>query len=87
MNRSLPDAQLAPFVDALLRRIAGFEKHAVAGSKAFVDEVSLPPDTVKACFTSVQQPGTRARASSLLERGLQTRSEAEMTLGSAVAKT
>lgn len=89
INRALPDAEIEAFVDALARRIASFEKHAVAGAKALMDEVSLPADAVfppalSAFFESVTHPGTRARAVSLLEQGLQRRTETEMELGRAV---
>jgi enoyl-CoA hydratase/carnithine racemase len=44
VNRVLPDAGLAGFVDAFARRIAGFDKTAVVGTKALLDFASLPPD-------------------------------------------
>lgn len=91
VNRALPDADLEGFVTALATRIAGFEKHAIVGAKALLDEVSLPPDAMfppalKAFFTSVTDPGTRARTSALLQSGLQKRSPVEMSLGRAVAE-
>jgi len=89
INRAVPDNEMEAFVDALARRIASFEKHAIVGAKALMDEVSLPTDAVfppalSAFFKSVAQPGTRARAVSLLEQGLQRRSATEMELGRAV---
>src|SRR5881394_1479145 len=42
VNRSLPDAELDGFVDALARRIASFDKQAVAATKHLVDVASLP---------------------------------------------
>jgi enoyl-CoA hydratase/carnithine racemase len=89
INRAVPDNEIEGFVDALALRIASFEKHAIAGAKALMDEVSLPTDAVfppalSAFFESVAQPGTRARAVSLLEQGLQRRSATEMELGRAV---
>jgi enoyl-CoA hydratase/carnithine racemase len=44
VNRVLPDAGLAEFVDVFARRIAGFDKTAVAGIKSLLDVASLPPD-------------------------------------------
>jgi enoyl-CoA hydratase/carnithine racemase len=44
VNRVLPDADLAAFVDAFATRIAGFDKTAVAETKALLDVASLPPD-------------------------------------------
>src|ERR1700752_1825724 len=41
INRSLPDAELDGFVDALARRIASFDRRALAASKLLVNEASL----------------------------------------------
>src|ERR1700719_4887530 len=43
VNRSLPDAELDGFVDALATRIASFDKWAIANTKRLVN-ASLPPD-------------------------------------------
>src|SRR6202043_3216282 len=44
VNRSLPDAELDGFVEALAMRIASFDKQAIAETKRLVDVASLPPD-------------------------------------------
>src|SRR6266550_1409829 len=44
VNRSLPDADLDGFVDALAARIATFDKQTIADTKRFADVASLPPD-------------------------------------------
>ena len=90
VNRTLPDAEIEAFVDALAQRLASFEKHALVGAKTLMNDVTLPPDTVlpsalTAFFTSVAHPGARARSAALLERGLQRRSDVERRLGKAVA--
>ena len=56
-----------------------------------MNEVTLPPDTVfqhalSAFFASTVHPGTRARGSALIKRGLQRRSDLELNLGRAVAE-
>jgi enoyl-CoA hydratase/carnithine racemase len=89
VNRALPDAELSGFVDTLAKRIAGFEKYAIAGAKALLDEVSLPPNTVfppalTAFFSTASQPNTQKRIASLLQRGLQQRSELELSMGPAL---
>lgn len=89
VNRALPDAELRPFVDRLAKRIAGFEKYAIAGAKRLLDEASLPPDeafaaALDAFFASSAQPATRRRIESLVGQGLQTRSEVELELGRTV---
>jgi hypothetical protein len=43
VNRSLPDAELDGFVDALARRIGSFDRRALVAAKHLVNEVSLPP--------------------------------------------
>jgi len=44
VNRSLPDADLDGFVDALATRIATFDKQTIADTKRLVNVASLPPD-------------------------------------------
>ena len=90
VNRALPDAELDGFVDALARRIAGFEKEALVAAKRFVDETSLPddalfPPALDEFFRSVARPETKTRMSRLLAAGLQTRSAVEFDLGKQVA--
>jgi enoyl-CoA hydratase/carnithine racemase len=86
VNRALPDAELAGFVDTLAARLASFDKRAIAETKGFVDELSLPDDAVfpralESFFKSVGRPETRARTIALVEGGLQQRSETELSLG------
>jgi enoyl-CoA hydratase/carnithine racemase len=76
VNRSLPDAELDGFVDALARRIASFDRRALAAAKHLVNEVSLPPsDRLLAAFTSfgtaLGWPSAQNRIRAVLERGLQ----------------
>ena len=44
VNRALPDAKLDQFVEKLARRIASFDKWAIANTKRLVNAASLPPD-------------------------------------------
>jgi hypothetical protein len=44
VNRSLPDGELDRFVDALAKRIASFDKWAIANTKRLVSAASLPQD-------------------------------------------
>jgi enoyl-CoA hydratase/carnithine racemase len=76
VNRSLPDAELDGFVDTLARRIASFDRRALAAAKHLVNEVSLPPfDRLLAAFTSFGMalgwPEAQSRIRAVLERGLQ----------------
>jgi enoyl-CoA hydratase/carnithine racemase len=92
INRAVPDAEIEEFVDSFALRLASFEKHALVGAKALMNEVTLPPDTVfqhalTAFFASAAHPATRARGASLIKRGLQRRSDTELRLGQAVAES
>src|ERR1700751_5418199 len=42
VNRSLPDTELDGFVDALARRVASFDRRAIAAAKNLINQVSLP---------------------------------------------
>jgi enoyl-CoA hydratase/carnithine racemase len=76
VNRSLPDAELDGFVDALARRIASFDRQALAAAKNLVNQVSLPPaDRLLDAFTSfgaaLTWPEAQQRIQAVVERGLQ----------------
>ena len=76
MNRSLLDAELDGFVDALARRIASFDRRALVAAKHLVNEVSLPPfdhllDAVTSFGTALGWPEAQNRVRAVLERGLQ----------------
>ena len=67
VNRSLPDAELDEFVDALATRIASFDKRAISETKRFVDVASLPPDYEIApewdvCLASIMRPAAQKRS-------------------------
>ena len=70
VNRSLPDAELDGFVDALASRIASFDKWAIANTKRLVNAASLPPDVEIAAgwdtCMAFDRPASRARAGSKL---------------------
>jgi hypothetical protein len=90
VNRVLPDAGLAGFVDAFATRIAGFDKTAVADTKALLDVASLPPDEefapgLAAFFRTSGRPEGAARVGYLFDRGFQTPDGVERDLGRAVA--
>ena len=85
VNRSLPDAELDGFVDALAARIASFDKWAIANTKRLVN-ASLPPDVEiaagwDACMASVVRPATQAGLKALFEQGFHTPGDAEDRLG------
>jgi enoyl-CoA hydratase/carnithine racemase len=76
VNRALPDAELDGFVDALARRIASFDRRAIAAAKKLVNQVSLPSadcllDAITSFETALTWPEAQQRIQALLERGLQ----------------
>jgi len=76
VNRALPDAELDDFVDTLARRIASFDRRAVAAAKNLVNQVSLPSaDRLLEALNSFQAAlgwtETQQRIEALLKRGLQ----------------
>src|ERR1700736_20063 len=91
VNRALPDAELDAFVNALVTRIASFDKWAIANTKRLVNEASLPPDVEMragwdACMASVKRPVAQERIKSLLEQGLQELGDTEDRLGFSVGQ-
>ncbi|PTR30803.1 enoyl-CoA hydratase/carnithine racemase [Luteibacter sp. OK325] len=85
VNRSLPDAELDGFVDALARRIARFDKQAIADIKQLVNGPSLPPDNEigagwAAFITSVQRPQAQVKIGQLMKEGLQKNPDVEAQL-------
>jgi enoyl-CoA hydratase/carnithine racemase len=87
VNRSLPDSELDSFVDALARRIASFDKWAIANTKRLVSAASLPQDVEiaagwDACMTSIARPAAQGKIKTLFEQGFHRPGDAENRLGS-----
>jgi len=86
VNRALPDTELDAFVDALARRIASFDKQAIAETKRLVDVASLPADAEiapewEAFLASVRRPASQVRIKTLMERGFHKAGDVENRLG------
>jgi enoyl-CoA hydratase/carnithine racemase len=86
VNRSLPDAELDGFVDALATRIATFDKDAIRETKRLVDVASLPPDIEiapewDAFLASVKRPAAQERISKLMRQGFHKPGDVETRLG------
>ena len=86
LNRSLPDAELDGFVEKLARRVASFDKQAIAETKRLVNAASLPPDSEiglewGAFIDSVGRPAARERIGKLMERGFHYPGDVETRLG------
>ena len=86
VNRSLPDAELDEFVDALATRIASFDKWAISNTKRLVNAASLPADVEmaagwEACVASITRPATQARFKVFRELGFHKPGDVEDRLG------
>src|ERR1700692_2676862 len=82
ITRGLPDAELDGFVYALARRIASFDRSAIAAAKNLVNQVSLPSaDRLLLALNSFQTaltwPEAQQRIQALLKHGLQRESDFE----------
>src|SRR5712675_1437786 len=82
VNRAFPDAELDSFVDALARRIASFDRRAIAAAKNLVNQVSLPSadrilDALSSFGAALTWPEAQQRVQALLKRGLQESSDFE----------
>ena len=91
VNRALPDAELDGFVDTLARRIASFDKQAIAETKKLVNIASLPSDAEIApewdgFIASLGRPAAQTRIKALMERGFHKPGEVESRLGHYVGR-
>ncbi len=91
VNRAIPDDEFENFVGRFARRVATFDRQALADIKHFVDNVSLPPDAefppqMDAFWQAAARPALQARASKAFEDGLQQRSDVERRLGEYVGQ-
>ncbi|HEY8957325.1 enoyl-CoA hydratase/isomerase family protein [Chitinophaga sp.] len=87
INRAVPDAELDNFVDQFARRIASFDKKAIASIKQIMNNRAALPkneditDTQTQFFASLAWPEARQRIKNLFERGLQQHGDLELHLG------
>ena len=91
VNRTLPDAELDGFVEALATRIASFDKWAIANTKRLVNAASLPSEVEiaagwDACISSIGRPAAQERIKALMQQGFHKPGDAENRLGYYVGK-
>ncbi|MDP7737855.1 enoyl-CoA hydratase/isomerase family protein [Mycobacterium paragordonae] len=92
VNRVIPDTDIEAEVDAFARRIAQFDRIAIARTKQFVDGPTLPDDAefapaLAAFFETSGRPGSKPLIHSLFQRGLQQAEGVELDLGRQVVAT
>ena len=86
VNRSLPDSEFDEFVDNLARRIASFDKQAIAETKRLVNANSLPPDQEivpewEAFTAALARPAAQTRLKTLFKLGFHRPGDVENRLG------
>ena len=86
VNRAVPDAQFAEFVDAFAQRVSRFDPLTLADIKRLVNAASLPADgaltaEMDACAESIARPAWQALIDQALKQGLQQLSNTELNLG------
>lgn len=91
VTRALPDAELDSFVDAMVTRLASFDKNSLATAKASVNRATLPPDgdLVAAFFefaNSLTLPGFQVRAAATQAIAAEVGLDFEYRMGEYIAK-
>jgi enoyl-CoA hydratase/carnithine racemase len=86
VNRTIADDRLDDEVELMASRIARFDREALARTKAYVDRVTLPPDSelppaLADFFELLGRPALQERFARLEELGLNTDSDLERSLG------
>jgi enoyl-CoA hydratase/carnithine racemase len=91
VNRAIPDDQLDDEVEAIAARLARFDHDAIARTKSYVDQVTLPPDSelppaLADFFEMLGRPAQQEQGERLRELGLNTDSDLERSLGRRVVE-
>jgi enoyl-CoA hydratase/carnithine racemase len=87
INRSIPDAELDSFVDRFAKRVASFEKEAVAAAKKIIykrtglakTEEFIESESI--FFEAISWPGTQKRIEEIMQQGFQQPGEFELNMG------
>src|SRR5277367_2588775 len=86
VNRTLNDDDLDSFVDALVRRLASFDREALAAAKAQINRFGTPTATELQSsndlfFSTLAQPGAQARRAKVCGIGYAVPSDIELNFG------
>ena len=86
VNRTLNDDDLDPFVDALVRRLASFDREVLAAAKAQINRFGMPTATElqssnDTIFPMLAWPGAQARRAKLRDIGYGVPSDFEFNFG------
>lgn len=86
INRSIPDEELEAFVDHFAKRVASFEKEAIAAAKRIIYKragLAKPEEfleTQSIFFEAISWPGTQKRIEEILKMGFQQPGKFELEL-------
>jgi enoyl-CoA hydratase/carnithine racemase len=91
VNREIADDRLDDEVEAIAIRLARFDHDAIARTKSYVDQVTLPPDSelppaLADFFEMLGRPAQQEQGARLRELGLNTDSDLERSLGRRVVE-
>jgi hypothetical protein len=86
VNRTLDDNGLDSFVDALARRLASFDREAIAAAKAQINRLGMPTATELRSsndlfFPLLALPSAQARRAKIRSIGYGLRSDFELNFG------
>jgi enoyl-CoA hydratase/carnithine racemase len=92
VNRVIAEDRLDGEVEAIATRVARFDHDAIARTKSYVDQVTLPPDgelppALADFWEMLGRPAQLEQAARLRELGLNTDSELERSLGRRVVES
>lgn len=91
VNRLIADERLDDEVEEIASRLARFDHDAIARTKSYVDQVTLPadselPPTLADFFELLGRPAQQEQFARLQELGLNTDSDLERRLGQRVVE-
>jgi enoyl-CoA hydratase/carnithine racemase len=91
VNRSMPQAELGPFVSALARRIASFPSAGPYAIKKRINDISLAPladvrNDASVFQQTIREPRALARIKELIEGGMQVDGPLEKDFGVALGR-
>ena len=92
VNRTIPDELLDEEVDSIAARVARFDHQAMARTKSYVDQITLPPDSefppaLADFFAMLGGPAQREQSERLRAMGFNTDSDLERSLGRRLVET
>jgi enoyl-CoA hydratase/carnithine racemase len=90
VNRAIPDADFAVFVDDYARRVSRWDHRALSEIKAFINKYTRLPDAEyplhsDAFWAAAGTPGFQGVTKALFDEGLQQKSDIEYHLGANIA--